>query len=353
MDSFSLIGPLLHRIDPETAHRLTLLALRHGLVSGSQVTDDPVLATEVWGRSFANPLGLAAGFDKDARVMLAMLNLGFGFVEVGSVTPRAQPGNPKPRIFRLPEDRAVINRLGFNNGGMEAARGHLDSFRHSVSRGLVGVNIGKNKDTGDAASDYVLGVATLGPLADYLVINVSSPNTPGLRALQGRTELEELLGRVMQALPDPAPPLLLKIAPDLTEEDKADIAAVCLAAGVSGIIATNTTIAHPASLKAAARSEAGGLSGRPLFEPATAVLSDLYRLTEGKLPLIGVGGIASGADAYRKIRAGASLVQLYTALVYQGPALVTRIKTELARLLQEDGFSAVGQAVGADHRYSG
>jgi len=353
VNSFSLIGPLLRRLDPEIAHRLTLLALRHGLVTGEQVTDDPVLASEIWGRKFANPLGLAAGFDKDAQVMLAMLNLGFGFVEVGSLTPRAQAGNPKPRIFRLAADEAVINRLGFNNGGIEAARGRLDDFRHSVSRGLVGVNIGKNKDTVDAASDYVLGVAALGPLADYLVINVSSPNTPGLRALQGRGELEELLGRAVEALPDPAPPLLLKIAPDLTEEDKADIAAVCLTAGVSGLIATNTTIARPAGLKSAARSETGGLSGRPLFQPSTTVLSDFYRLTEGKLPLIGVGGIASGADAYRKIRAGASLVQFYTALIYQGPALVTRIKTELARLLQEDGFSSVGAAVGADHRYSG
>ena len=353
MDSFALLGPALRLLEPESAHRLTLWGLTHGLAPRAPEADDPVLASELWGLDFPNPLGLAAGFDKDAQAMAAMLGLGFGFVEVGSVTPLAQPGNPRPRIFRLPEDGAVINRLGFNNAGMEAARRRLGEFRRSVRRGVVGVNIGKNKDTADAAADYVLGATTLGPLADYLVVNVSSPNTPGLRALQGRGELEELLGRVMAALPDPAPPLLLKIAPDLTAEDKADIAGVCVAMGVAGIIATNTTIARPAGLKGAARGEAGGLSGRPLFEPATAVLSDFYRLTEGKLPLIGVGGVASGSDAYRKVRAGASLVQLYTALTYQGPALVMRIKAELARLLREDGFDSLTAAVGADHRYSG
>lgn len=357
LDSFSLIGPLLRRLDPETAHDLTLWGLEHGFGPRAASADDPILATEVWGRRFANPLGLSAGFDKDARVMAPMLDLGLGFVEVGSITPRPQPGNPKPRIFRLPQDAAVINRLGFNNGGLEAARKRLEAFRQGhpgpAAGGVVGVNLGKNKETADAAGDYVLGAIALGPLADYLVVNVSSPNTPGLRALQGRGELEDLLGRVLDALPDPAPPLLLKIAPDLTEADKADIAAVCLDIGVSGIIATNTTITRPESLKGAARRETGGLSGHPLFEPSTAVLRDLYRLTEGRLPLIGVGGVASGSDAYRKIRAGASLVQLYTALIYRGPGLVARIKTELARLLREDGFESVSAAVGADHRYSG
>ncbi|GAB4355267.1 MAG: quinone-dependent dihydroorotate dehydrogenase [Kiloniellaceae bacterium] len=354
MDAFSLIGPALRLLDPETAHNLTLRALELGFAPRDKGADDPLLATRVWGLDFANPLGLAAGFDKDARVMPAMLGLGLGFVEVGSVTPRPQPGNPKPRIFRLPEDGAVINRLGFNNGGLAAARRRLEAFRaKGKAAGPVGVNLGKNKDTADAASDYVLGAAALGPLADYLVVNVSSPNTPGLRALQGRGELEDLLGRVLAALPQPAPPLLVKIAPDLTEEDKADIAAVALSMKISGLIATNTTIARPADLKGVARGETGGLSGRPLFGPATAVLGDLYRLTEGKVPLIGVGGVASGADAYRKIRAGASLVQLYTGLVYGGPALVPRIKRELARLLREDGFDSVAAAVGADHRYSG
>jgi len=358
LDAFSLCGPLLRRLDPETAHRLTLWALEHGLAPRRPADDDPILASTLWGLAFHNPLGLAAGFDKDARAMAALLGIGLGFVEVGSVTPRPQPGNPRPRIFRLPEDGAVINRLGFNNAGLEAARARLQAFRQAGTtarrpRGPVGVNLGKNKDTADAASDYVLGAAALGPLADYLVVNVSSPNTPGLRALQGRAELEALLGRVMAALPRPAPPLLVKIAPDLTAEDKADIAAVSLALGVSGLIATNTTIARPAELRGAARGEAGGLSGRPLFAPSTAVLGDLYRLTEGRIPLIGVGGVASGADAYRKIRAGASLVQLYTGLIYGGPALVQSIKAELARLLRQDGFDSVAAAVGADHRYSG
>ncbi len=352
-----LVAPLFQRLDPETAHDLTLRALAAGLGPRATQADDPLLATRLWDLDFTNPLGLSAGFDKNAAVMGAMLRLGLGFVEVGSITPRPQDGNPKPRVFRLAEDAAVINRLGFNNAGLAAARARLEAFRTEVPRGtagaLIGVNLGKNKDSADAAGDYAEGAAALAPLADYLVVNVSSPNTPGLRALQGRSELEELLGRVQAALPQPAPPLLLKIAPDLTDEDKADIAAVCLAQGVAGIIATNTTLARPAELKDAARGEAGGLSGKPLFGPSTKVLADLYRLTEGKLPLIGVGGVASGSDAYRKIRAGASLVQLYTALIYRGPGLVTRIKHELAGLLREDGFASLAEAVGADHRYSG
>ena len=351
MDSFSLIGPALRRLDPETAHNLTLWALERGLAPRATGEDDPILASEVWGRRFANPLGLSAGFDKDARVMEAMLGLGLGFVEVGSITPRPQPGNPKPRIFRLAEDGAVINRLGFNNGGLEAARGRLEAFRNSGAagsgkNGLVGVNLGKNKDTADAASDYVLGAAALGPLADYLVVNVSSPNTPGLRALQGRGELENLLGRVIAALPNPAPPLLLKIAPDLTEEDKADIAAVCLDLGVAGIIATNTTIARPEGLKGTARGEAGGLSGRPLFEPSTAVLRDLYRLTGGKLPLIGVGGVDSAETALAKIEAGADLVQLYTGMIYQGPGIASEIVRGLSAALDKKGATSIADLKG-------
>ena len=348
-----LIGPALRRLDPETAHGLTLRALEAGLAPRPREGDDPLLAQRLWGRDFANPLGLSAGFDKDAAVMAPMLGLGFGFVEVGSITPRPQPGNPRPRIFRLPEDGAVINRLGFNSGGLVQARTRLQAFRNRPGGGLVGVNLGKNKDSASAGADYAEGAAALAPFADYLVVNVSSPNTPGLRALQGRGELEDLLGQVTAALPSPAPPLLLKIAPDLTDADKRDIAEVCLAQGVAGIVATNTTVQRPEDLRGDARGEAGGLSGRPLFGPSTAVLSELYSLTEGRLPLIGVGGVASGGDAYRKIRAGASLVQLYTALIYQGPGLVARIKRELARLLREDGFDSLSAAVGADHRYSG
>ena len=353
MNLFPFARPLLHRLDPETAHNLTLWGLVRGLGPRQGKADDPILASELWGRPFANPFGIAAGFDKNAEVMAPLLALGFGFVEVGSITPRPQPGNPKPRIFRLPEDRAVINRLGFNNQGLEAAKQRLQDYR-AAGGGPLGINLGKNKDTENAADDYSLGAAALAPLADYLVINVSSPNTPGLRALQSRTALAELVAAVqdtLAAIPvENRPPLVLKIAPDLTEADKADIAAVALERGLEGLTVSNTTIERPSDLVSAHAAESGGLSGAPLLAPSTRVLGDIYRLTEGRIPLIGVGGVASGADAYAKIRAGASLVQLYTALVYQGPALVPRLKKDLAELLRRDGFNRLSEAVGADHR---
>jgi len=340
----------LRLLDPETAHRAAIWALGHGLAPRQAAADDPSLAIRLWGREFPNPLGLAAGFDKDAEAPGALLALGFGFVEVGTLTPRAQPGNPRPRLFRLPEDGAVINRLGFNNRGAEAARAALDRWRAGDGIGLVGVNIGKNKESADAAGDYAAAARTLAPAADYLTINVSSPNTPGLRALQDKAELIALIDRLEGALGDRAarPPLLLKVAPDLGEAELADIAAVALERRLDGLIATNTTIARPPGLTGRHRGEAGGLSGRPLMAPSTAVLAQIYRLTDGAIPLIGVGGVASGADAYAKIRAGASLVQLYTALVYQGPGLVPRIKRDLAALLRHDGFARVADAVGAD-----
>lgn len=356
IDLYPLAGPLLFRFDPETAHGLTIKALKSGLVPPARGRDEPALHTRVWGLDFANPVGLAAGFDKNAEVVDAMLNLGFGFVEPGSVTPRPQPGNPRPRLFRLVEQRAVINRMGFNNEGLEAFAQRLERRRDTAKRapGIVGANLGKNKDTADAADDYVIGVRRLAPLADYLVVNVSSPNTPGLRALQGRDPLRALLERVLEARASCGlsrnPPLLLKIAPDLTVEDKSDIAAVALESGIDGLIVSNTTIARPDNIPAAMRSEAGGLSGAPLFEPSTSVLREIYALTGGKLPIVGVGGVATGEDAYAKIRAGASLVQLYSAMVYAGPAVVHRIRRELAELLRRDGFRSVAEAVGADHR---
>lgn len=356
IDLFPLIRPLLFRFDPETAHGLALAALKSGLLPAAGAGDDPVLRTRVWGLDFANPIGLAAGFDKNAEVVDAMLRQGFGFVEAGSVTPRPQPGNPRPRLFRAVEQGAVLNRMGFNNEGLEAFAARLERRRADPSRpaGPVGANLGKNKDTVDAADDYVIGVRRLAPLADYLVVNVSSPNTPGLRALQGRDPLRDLLGRALDAREAcklaRTPPLLLKIAPDLTDEDKSDIAAVALESGVDGLIVSNTTIARPAEIPEALRAEAGGLSGRPLFGPSTAVLAEMHGLTGGKLPLVGAGGVASGADAYAKIRAGASLVQFYSAMVYGGPALVLRIRAELADLLRRDGFASVADAVGADHR---
>ena len=348
IDLYCLAGPLIRMIDPETAHGLAIRALRGGLVPAPPPFEDPVLEQTVWGRRFANPVGLAAGFDKNAEVADAMLNMGFGFVEVGSVTPRPQPGNPRPRLFRLPRDGAVINRMGFNNEGAEAVGLRLEARRERP--GIVGVNLGKNKDSEDASADYRTGILRLAPLADYLVVNVSSPNTPGLRALQGREPLLALLRSALearrQATPDNPPPLLLKIAPDLTDEDKTDIATVALETGIDGLIATNTTIGRPESLRERHRDESGGLSGRPLFEPSTRVLADMYRLTSGKIPLIGVGGIASGGDAYARIKAGATLVQFYSSMVYHGPGLAQTVKRDLARLVKADGYSSITEAIG-------
>jgi dihydroorotate dehydrogenase len=349
IDWYRLIAPALLALDPETAHGLAIRALKSGLVPRLRAADDPILAQRVWGRAFSNPIGLAAGFDKHAEVPDALLDLGFGFVEVGGVTPLPQPGNPRPRLFRLNEDGAVINRMGFNSVGLEVVRARLTA---RARRGIVGVNLGKNKDQTDAAADYVAGARAFAPHADFLVINVSSPNSPGLRALQSREALHALVSRVRGVLAGiaNAPPLLLKIAPDLTGDDKRDIAAVALETRLDGLIISNTTLARPPSLASRYRGEAGGLSGRPLFAPSTALLGEFYRLTQGRLPLVGVGGIASGRDAYRKIRAGASLVQLYSALVFHGPGLVAAIRRDLAAALREDGFRSVAEATGADHR---
>ncbi len=349
IDWYRLARSLIDRLDPETAHWLAIRALRAGLVPRPPAIEDSLLSQDLWGLAFRNPIGLAAGFDKHAEVPDAMLAQGFGFVEVGSVTPRPQPGNPRPRLFRLAEDEAVINRMGFNSEGSAAAQARL-AARPRV--GIVGVNLGKNKEMSDAAADYALGAATLAPHADYLVCNVSSPNTPGLRALQNRAVLDELIVRVREALSTSVgkrgPPLLLKIAPDLTPEDRRDIAEVALARNVAGLVIGNTTIARPASLASRHRGEAGGLSGRPLFGPSTEVLADMYRRTGGRIVLIGAGGVFSGADALAKIRAGASLVQLYSALVYKGPGLAAQICRDLALRLRAEGFSRVGEAVGVD-----
>ena len=350
-DLFPLIRPLLRALPAEGAHRLTLVALGYGLggfVAGRAELDPPSLKQILWAREFPNPIGIAAGFDKEAQVPDALLRLGFGFVEIGTVTPRPQPGNPKPRIFRLYEDRAVINRLGFNSRGLEPALARLRARKRT---GIVGVNLGKNRDSVDPVADYLTGVRRVGGLADYLVINVSSPNTPGLRDLQRREILGDLLHQVVTARDEAAPamPLLVKIAPDLSPDERADIAALADPSGIDGLIVANTTVARPPDLRSAAVSEAGGLSGKPLFEPSTVLLGEIYRLTEGKIPLIGVGGVASAEDAYAKIRAGASLVQLYTALIFEGPALVGRIKRGLAELLRHDGFTSITKAIGADH----
>ncbi len=347
MSAFGVMTRMLRVFPPEAAHDLTLRALSL-LPVRRPPPDNPALRTTAFGQSFSNPIGLAAGFDKDGRVIRPMLGFGFGFVEIGSVTPRPQFGNQPPRIFRLAEDRAVINRLGFNSRGARYVSRRLARFRRR-HEGLVGVNLGKNRDSKSAAEDYAIAGAQLAAQADYLVINVSSPNTPGLRTLQRIQELDLILAEVKKAVGQPVPPLLIKIAPDLTDEDKEDIATAVPRWQVAGLIISNATVARPETLKSRRKSEAGGLSGPPLFPASTETLRELYTLTSGRVTLVGVGGIASGADAYAKIRAGASLVQLYTGLVYSGPGLVTEIKRDLAALLKRDGFQNVAEAVGADH----
>jgi dihydroorotate dehydrogenase len=356
MDLYPLARPLLRCIDPEAAHRMTIAALKLGLAGGASKPDDPILGSRVLGLSFANPIGLAAGFDKDAEVTDAMLALGFGFVEAGTVTPRPQPGNSGKRIFRLDEDEAVINRLGFNSRGVAAFAARLSQRRRGRGPGVVGANVGKNRDSEDAAADYAAGIEAVCGLADYLVVNLSSPNTPGLRALQAGAQMQELLTHVLDArrrsAPDPMrpPPLLAKVGPDLGDEELRDIAEVAVKTGIDGLIVGNTTLDRPPQLRSADRNASGGLSGRPLMGPSTACLASMYRHTAGRLPIIGCGGVASGADAYAKIRAGASLVQLYSAMVFHGPVLIGRIKRDLAERLRADGFASVSEAVGADHK---
>ena len=338
----ALASRALTTIDPEDAHRLAILGLRAGL---GPRTAAPALSTQLAGLTLPNPIGLAAGFDKNAEVAGAMLAAGFGFVECGTVTPRAQPGNPRPRLFRLSEDEAVINRLGFNNAGLEVFAGRLAGGR----RGVVGANIGANKDADDRIGDYVTGLKRLWGLADYFTVNISSPNTPGLRALQSGDALSELLGRLAEARRGLAgrAPVFLKVAPDL---DAAEVEALCEAVAgyaLDGVVVGNTTLSRPPALRSPLRGEAGGLSGAPLMPLSTRVLSDFHTAARGRFVLIGAGGVASGADAYAKIRAGAAAVQLYSALVFHGPGLVVRIARDLAARLQADGFTSLAAAVGA------
>ncbi|MDB5477210.1 MAG: pyrD [Phenylobacterium sp.] len=332
-------------LDPEDAHGLAIAGLKAGLgpVGGA---DDPVLAGSLAGIALPNVVGLAPGFDKNAEVFAPMLRAGFGFVECGTVTPKPQAGNPRPRLFRLTEDRAVINRMGFNNHGLE-------TFASRLSRrgpGVVGANIGANKDAADRIGDYVTGLQRLWGLASYFTINISSPNTPGLRALQTKAALEELLGRLAQAadaLPQAARvPMFLKVAPDLEDGEVETITETVAAHGLAGIMVSNTTVSRP-DLVSRHANEAGGLSGAPLTGLSMRVLSAFAAAAAGRLALVGVGGIGSGADAYAKIRAGASAVQLYSALVFEGPGLVTKIKRDLAARLRADGFASVAHAMGA------
>ncbi len=344
MSLHDLAARALHLLDPEDAHGVTIQALKAGLgpIGPHPV---PILRTELAGLTLPSPIGLAAGFDKNAEVPDAMLTAGFGFVECGTVTPLPQAGNPRPRLFRLSADRAVINRMGFNNAGLEAFARNLPARRP----GIIGANIGANKDAADRIADYVAGLTRLWGLADYFTVNISSPNTPGLRALQTQAALQELLGRLAEARVGlaGAHPVFLKVAPDLEDGEVEAIVETVLANGLDGVIVSNTTIARPETLADARAAEAGGLSGAPLMGPSTAMLARFAEAAAGRLLLIGAGGIASGADAYAKIRAGASAVQLYSAMVYEGPGLVARIQRDLAARLRADGFGSVAEAVGA------
>ena len=348
--AYSLLRPLLFRLDAERAHRLALAALRLVPARGSPAAGP--LATRVAGIDFPNPLGLAAGFDKDARVPDAILGLGFGFAEVGSITPLPQQGNPRPRLFRLSEDRAVINRMGFNNGGAAAAAERLRARAArsgpstSLKTGIVGVNIGANKDSLDRIADYAAMARIMSPLASYLAVNVSSPNTPGLRALQDESALAELLDAVLVARGEAGPPVFLKVAPELRPAEIDVIARIAIDRGVSALIVANTTISRPV-LRSRLATEAGGLSGAPLRDLAQRRLRDFRKATGSALPLIGVGGIASAPDAWARIRAGASLVQLYSAMVFEGPGIARAITRGLETLMRRDGFASIAEAVGS------
>lgn len=345
-----LARPALFALDAERAHQLTIQALEKGIYPRDTLTDDARLRVSVAGLQFPNPIGIAAGFDKDARVPDAILGMGCGFAEIGTVTPLPQAGNPRPRVFRLIRDRAVINRLGFNNEGHAAALGRLEARK---SRGgIVGVNIGANKDAADRTADYVAGLDTFYDVATYFTVNISSPNTPGLRDLQAPAALDELLSRVMSARERhvargaPRRPIVVKIAPDIAEDDVAPIAERLVAHNVDAIAVSNTTLARAGLADAAGGKEAGGLSGRPLFHRSTAMLARIHLATNRAIPLIGVGGIDSPDTAFAKIEAGATLIQLYTGLVYEGAGLIGRIKVHLVDVARAKGLSSITEATG-------
>ncbi|MCB9982356.1 MAG: quinone-dependent dihydroorotate dehydrogenase [Rhodospirillales bacterium] len=355
VDLYKLVRPFVFLMAPEQAHRVTIHALKAGLVPAAPKIDAPALEQTLWGLKFPTPIGLAAGFDKNAQVIGPAFGLGFGFVEAGTVTPKPQHGNPPPRIFRDPPNGAVINRMGFPSAGMNAFKANLEQFlsRKDRPRGVVGLNIGMNKSQTEPSKDYGALIRMLGPMADYITINISSPNTPGLRDLQSREPLLELLEAVHEerrkACGDHPPPVLVKLAPDLDEAQQEDLAKAALDGGADGLVLTNTTLERPDYLDADFAAEKGGLSGQPLTDTSTRVIHNFYRLTGGKLPIIGVGGIGNARQAYDKIKAGASLVQLYSALVYEGPYVAHAINRGLLALLQRDGYTDISQAVGAAH----
>lgn len=341
---------LTRTLPPEFSHSLTIKLLKLKFLSKIS-EDDPRLYQHLFGLDFRNPIGLAAGFDKNVEVVESLLNLGFGFVEAGTVTPNPQFGNEKPRIFRLLEDHAIINHLGFNNFGIDYAETKLSKLNlNTLSKGIVGINIGKNKDTQNSIDDYCIGLEKLGPLAHYITINISSPNTPGLRNLQNRDQIEVLIKSLHKRKNENSSletkPILLKISPDMNEEQLRDISLISLASGIDGLIISNTTVDRPSSLISRNKNEVGGLSGKPLFIKSTLMLKKIYTLTQGQIPLIGVGGISNGIEFYEKIKSGASLAQFYTALIFQGPQIVGKIKQEILSCLKTDGFKNIKEAVG-------
>jgi len=343
---FGLGQTLLLAFDPERAHELAVKSLELGLCPRAEGPDDKRLAQTLFGLDFPNPLGMAAGFDKNARVPRQLLDMGFGFAEVGTLTPRPQPGNPAPRVFRSHAARAIVNRLGFNNDGQTAA---LERLQRDRPRGIVGVNLGAGRDSADRIADYVEGVKRMAPVASYFTVNISSPNTPGLRDLQAPRKLDALLGKVQEArvtLGNEAPPLLVKLAPDLADADLPEVAGVIEANGVDGIIISNTTLARDGLADNAFSRETGGLSGRPAFLRTTRMLARVYQLTKGRLPLVGVGGIDSDDAALAKIEAGASLIQLYTGLVFEGPGLIGRIKRKLVEAMARENCETLAPLIG-------
>jgi len=343
-----LARPMLLALSPEQAHEATLCALERGLYPRQRAPDDPRLAVSLWGLEFKNPIGIAAGFDKDARVPGAVIAMGCGFAEVGTVTPRPQQGNSRPRVFRLIRDRAIINRLGFNSAGHAAV---LERLRQRPVRGILAINIGANKDSVDRAADYVLGIEAFASLASFFTVNISSPNTPGLRDLQAPAQLAALLDRIMSArqqLPEACRrPIVVKLSPDIAEADLEAVVACLLAHRIDGIAVSNTTLARPRLIDAITAGETGGLSGRPLFHRATVMLARVHRLTGGRVPLIGIGGVDSGRAALAKVEAGASLLQLYTGLVYEGPGLIPRIKQHLADAARKAGAESIAGLAGS------
>lgn len=354
---YSIAKKFVFKLDPETAHNATLKMMRCGLLPHISAVNDPALATTFCGLNFANPVGLSAGFDKNAEVIAPILNLGFGFTEVGTVTPKAQKGNPKPRVFREVENEAVINRMGFPNDGLMSFRNNLEGFieKQNKPNGIVGINIGMNKNQTEPEKDYIALLRILAPMADYLTVNISSPNTPGLRDLQRKEFLMDLIGRLKDERAkvcgtDNPPPLLVKLAPDLSEAEQQELAETAIEAEIDGLILTNTTLDRPDYLPEKFRNEGGGLSGVPVREKSTATIRNFYALTKGKIPIIGVGGISDGASAYEKIKAGASLVQLYSSLVFKGPRVAHSINTDLLALLRADGYSNISEAIGVDHK---